>query len=66
MIAADVAVIGLGVQPATAFVHGAALDEAGGIAVDTQLRVAGPVFAGGDVASFPYHGSGCAWNIGGC
>ena len=50
---ADLVIAGVGVRPATAFVHGVALDPDGGISVDGQFRVTPGVWAAGDVARYP-------------
>jgi NADPH-dependent 2,4-dienoyl-CoA reductase/sulfur reductase-like enzyme/nitrite reductase/ring-hydroxylating ferredoxin subunit len=63
---ADLVVVGIGVQPATAFVEGVEKADDRGLVVDAQLRAklagdatgsteaAGTVYAAGDVAQFPY------------
>jgi NADPH-dependent 2,4-dienoyl-CoA reductase/sulfur reductase-like enzyme/nitrite reductase/ring-hydroxylating ferredoxin subunit len=50
---ADVVLAGIGVRPATAFLHGLDLLPDGSIPVDERLRAAPGVWAAGDVASFP-------------
>jgi NADPH-dependent 2,4-dienoyl-CoA reductase/sulfur reductase-like enzyme/nitrite reductase/ring-hydroxylating ferredoxin subunit len=50
---ADLVIAGVGVRPATGFVHGIALDPDGGISVDGRFRVAPGVWAAGDVARYP-------------
>jgi len=50
---ADLVIAGVGMRPATAFVHGVALDPDGGISVDGQFRVTPGVWAAGDVARYP-------------
>ncbi len=52
-LAADLVVIGVGVRPATRFVHGVELAKDGGLPVDSAMRAAEGVFAAGDVAAFP-------------
>ena len=54
-IEADLVVAGLGVEPATAFLHGALdLAEDGSVPVDAHLRTsADDVWAAGDIASYP-------------
>lgn len=53
-IAADVAVIGVGVLPRTGLAEAAGLDVDNGIVVDDHLRTsATDVYAAGDVASYP-------------
>jgi len=56
-IPADLVVIGTGIEPATAFIHGIALRDDGGIAVDTGMRAAAGLFAAGDVAAYAPPGS---------
>ncbi|WP_277183777.1 FAD-dependent oxidoreductase [Caballeronia sp. BR00000012568055] len=51
-LAADMVVAGTGVEPATAFLAGVALDENGGLAVDSSMRAAPDLFAAGDIARF--------------
>ena len=50
---ADLVLAGIGVRPATAFVHGVKVHDDGGLGVDEQLRLAPGVWAGGDVARYP-------------
>ncbi len=53
-IAADVAVIGIGVLPRTGLAEAAGLDVDNGIVVDDRLRTSAPdVYAAGDVALYP-------------
>jgi apoptosis-inducing factor 3 len=52
-LAADIVIAGTGVEPATAFMTGVALDEDGGIAVDETMRAAPGLYAAGDIARFP-------------
>ena len=53
-IAADLAVVGVGVTPATALAEAAGLEIANGIATDTFGRTSDPsIWACGDCASFP-------------
>lgn len=52
----DMVLVGVGVDPATAFVKGIDLAQDGGIVVDDQLRAAKDLYAAGDVAHFPYKG----------
>ncbi len=51
-VAADLVVVGAGVDPASDFVSGVARDRDGGLPVDEQLRVAPGVWAAGDVARY--------------
>lgn len=56
---ADFFVLGVGVSPATGFLEGEfELNGDGGISADKGLRVTDDVYAAGDVASFPYWGTG--------
>lgn len=52
---ADLAVVGLGIEPATSFLEGVVdLAEDGGVLVDERLRASAPdVYAAGDVATYP-------------
>lgn len=54
-LAADLAVVGLGIEPATSFLEGVVdLAEDGGVLVDEHLRASAPdVYAAGDVATYP-------------
>ena len=51
---ADLALVGIGVKPATNFVKGLPLAEDGGIRVDAYLHAGKQVYAAGDIAHFPY------------
>ena len=51
---ADLAVVGVGVTPATGYVAGLDLADDGAVPVDDFLRAAKGVYAAGDVALFPY------------
>lgn len=46
-------IAGIGVRPATQFVHGIELDEDGGVSVDDTMRATPDVYAVGDIARFP-------------
>ena len=50
---ADMAVVGIGVRPATDGFSGVTLEDDGSVLVDELLRVREGVFAAGDIASFP-------------
>ncbi|WP_428376561.1 FAD-dependent oxidoreductase [Lichenicoccus sp.] len=50
---ADVALVGYGVHPATAFAASLDLARDGGILVDADMRATDQIFAAGDVARFP-------------
>jgi 3-phenylpropionate/trans-cinnamate dioxygenase ferredoxin reductase component len=55
---ADMVLVGIGVIPETQLAHDAGLTVANGIVVDSALRTNDPdIYAIGDVASFPRHGS---------
>ncbi len=56
-LAADMVIARTGVESATAFMTGVALDEDGGIAVDDKMRAASGLFAAGDIAGFTLPGS---------
>ena len=58
VLEADFFVAGLGVHPATAFLHGVNRREDGGIEVDAQLRAADGLYVAGDSAAFPLRGDG--------
>jgi NADPH-dependent 2,4-dienoyl-CoA reductase/sulfur reductase-like enzyme len=51
-IETDMVVVGVGVRPATNFLEGVELDKAGGVVVDSRLRVADGVYAAGDIVNF--------------
>jgi len=56
-IPAELVVVGIGVQPATAMIDGIEKAEDGGIVVNEQLQTAlAGVYAAGDIAQFPYRG----------
>ncbi|MGO9567701.1 MAG: FAD-dependent oxidoreductase [Desulfomonilaceae bacterium] len=52
-ISADLVVVGMGVRPATDFLHGIGLLPDGSLAVDEFFRAAEDVYAAGDIATFP-------------
>jgi NADPH-dependent 2,4-dienoyl-CoA reductase/sulfur reductase-like enzyme len=52
-IETDMVVVGVGVRPATQFLDGVELDQAGAVVVDSQLRAADGLYAAGDITSFP-------------
>jgi NADPH-dependent 2,4-dienoyl-CoA reductase/sulfur reductase-like enzyme/nitrite reductase/ring-hydroxylating ferredoxin subunit len=52
-VEADLAVVGVGVRPATTFLEGVRLHKDGGVLVDEHLRAAEGLYAAGDIASFP-------------
>ena len=53
VIPAEIVVVGIGVRPATGFVHGTALAEDGGLVVDEHLHAGNDLYAAGDLANFP-------------
>lgn len=53
MLFASAVIAGIGVSPATQFLSGVGLEEDGGVPVDATMRVAGDVYAAGDIACFP-------------
>lgn len=56
-IAADIAIVGIGILPATELAEAAGLAVENGIAVDAFGRSSDPaIWAAGDCASFPYEG----------
>jgi apoptosis-inducing factor 3 len=57
-VAADVVIAGTGVEPATAFLTGVAIDEDGGLSVDATMLAAPNLYAAGDIAHFPLPRSG--------
>jgi NADPH-dependent 2,4-dienoyl-CoA reductase/sulfur reductase-like enzyme/nitrite reductase/ring-hydroxylating ferredoxin subunit len=50
---ADLAVLGVGVEPVTGYLEGAAFSKDGGLEVDGWQRVTDGVYAAGDMARFP-------------
>ncbi|HEU4713025.1 MAG TPA: FAD-dependent oxidoreductase [Pyrinomonadaceae bacterium] len=52
-IETDMVVVGVGVRPATRFLDGVEMDQAGAVVVDSRLRAADGLYAAGDVVSFP-------------
>lgn len=51
-IETDMVVVGVGVRPATHFLEGVELDEAGAVVVDSRMRAADGVYAAGDIVNF--------------
>ncbi|WP_268800616.1 FAD-dependent oxidoreductase [Pseudomonas huanghezhanensis] len=49
----DLALIGIGVDPATQFIDGVTLEKDGSLKVDGAMRVTDNVWAAGDIATFP-------------
>lgn len=52
-LAADLAVVGIGVDPATDILEGVRLNEDKSVTTDEYLQVADGVYAAGDIATFP-------------
>jgi NADPH-dependent 2,4-dienoyl-CoA reductase/sulfur reductase-like enzyme/nitrite reductase/ring-hydroxylating ferredoxin subunit len=57
-IAAELAVLGLGVTPATSYLSDLPRNEDGSVTVDANLRIADGLYAAGDIARFPHQGDG--------
>ena len=62
-IPADLALVGLGIKPATDAISGLPCNDDGSLNVDAQLRVADGLYAAGDIARFPYRGDGPAIRV---
>ncbi len=62
-IPADLAVVGLGIKPATDAIAGLPRNEDGSLTVDAQLRVTDGLYAAGDIARFPDRGNGSAIRV---
>ena len=62
-IPADLALVGLGITPATDAISGLPCNDDGSMNVDAQLRVADGLYAAGDIARFPYRGDGPAIRV---
>lgn len=58
VLAAELVVAGLGIEPRTDMLQGVAPRKGGGLDVDAQLRVVDGLYAAGDIAAFPLYGSG--------
>ena len=56
-IEADLVVVGIGVRPATDFVHGIERTRDGGVPVDGRLHAGHNLYVAGDVAAFPPPGA---------
>jgi apoptosis-inducing factor 3 len=50
---ADVVIVGVGVRPATDFLHEFQLHKDGGVIADANLRIGDDIFAAGDIVHFP-------------
>lgn len=57
-IAAELAIVGLGIKPATDAIAGLPCNDDGSLSVDAQLRVTDGLYAAGDIARFPNRGDG--------
>lgn len=55
-LAVDVALVGIGVDPATQFIDGVALEKDGSLKVDGGMCVTGDLWAAGDIATFALNG----------
>ena len=55
----DVALIGIGVTPATHFIDGLSLEKDGSLKVDGGMQAGNDVWAAGDIATFPIEGHSC-------
>ena len=53
VVPADIVVVGVGVRPATDFVHGVEFAADGGVRVDEHLHAGHDLYAAGDLAEFP-------------
>jgi NADPH-dependent 2,4-dienoyl-CoA reductase/sulfur reductase-like enzyme/nitrite reductase/ring-hydroxylating ferredoxin subunit len=62
-IPADLALVGLGIKPASAAISGLPCNDDGSVNADAQLRVADALYAAGDIARFPYRGDGPAIRV---
>lgn len=62
-IEADLAVVGIGVKPATDFLRGIRREPDGSIRVDRFFRAGESVFAAGDIATHPHPHGGTALRI---
>lgn len=51
----DVALVGIGVAPATQFIDGVELEEDGSLLVDAGMQAGKGLWAAGDIATFPIH-----------
>ncbi|RMH49808.1 MAG: NAD(FAD)-dependent dehydrogenase [Bacteroidetes bacterium] len=54
----DLVIVGIGVQPATGYLHGVERAEDGSIVVDDHFQAAPDLYAAGDIARFPFWRSG--------
>ncbi|MGH8420268.1 MAG: FAD-dependent oxidoreductase [Pseudomonas sp.] len=52
----DLALIGIGVTPATQFIDGLQLEEDGSLTVDSGMKAGKDLWAAGDIATFPING----------
>ncbi|MCC6327853.1 MAG: FAD-dependent oxidoreductase [Acidobacteria bacterium] len=63
ILEADLVLIGVGVTPATGFLHGFELHKDGGVIADKHLRIADDIYAAGDIVHFPDARSGESFRI---
>jgi len=50
---ADMVILGVGIEPASADIQGLPFERDGGISVDRQMKVNDSLYAAGDIAAFP-------------
>jgi NADPH-dependent 2,4-dienoyl-CoA reductase/sulfur reductase-like enzyme/nitrite reductase/ring-hydroxylating ferredoxin subunit len=55
---AELVIAGLGVRPATSYLQGVPLLKDGSVLVDSTMLVTQGLYAAGDIATFPLHGTG--------
>jgi NADPH-dependent 2,4-dienoyl-CoA reductase/sulfur reductase-like enzyme/nitrite reductase/ring-hydroxylating ferredoxin subunit len=57
-LAADLVLVGIGVEPATDLLDGVEVRDDGSVEVDATFRASDGLFAAGDIATFPYWRTG--------
>ncbi|MGE5682887.1 MAG: FAD-dependent oxidoreductase [Bacillota bacterium] len=57
-IETDIVIVGIGVKPATDFIHGIEFEKDGSLRADEFFRISEDVYAAGDIASFPDYQTG--------
>lgn len=60
---ADLAIIGVGIEPVTDFLAGVEREKDGGLKVDASMRVTEGLWAAGDIAHFPLPATGASTRI---
>ena len=60
---AELAIVGVGIEPVTDYLEGVDLEEDGGVRVDASMRVRDGLFAAGDIAHFTVPHTGRATRI---